>query len=656
MFQSIICLGFGRFIGFKGLKILIHYCTIVTVISTAIIGYNVLICGYVYDFNLGSWLVCDYISIEWGMLIDSLSAWMLLIVGFVSILVQYYSLVYMKSDPHLIRFIGYLGLFTTMMFILITAPNLVQLFLGWEGVGICSYLLITFWTTRLDANKAAIKALLINRIGDCLLLCAIAILLFLIGDTSFVFLYAISEDTIISNNIHNNDSIKILKVAAWCLVLAGMGKSAQIGLHTWLPSAMEGPTPVSALIHAATMVTAGIFLLLRSSVLFNNIVFFINEWLLLIGGCTIVLAALIAVMSKDLKKIIAYSTCSQLGYMFMAVGVNGVSSLFHLSTHAFFKALLFLVAGIIVHQFLNQQSIVKMGGLNELCQIVLMMFCIGGFSLCGLIGLAGYYSKDLILENLMVVSNSSAVFYYIAIVGIFFTTLYTVNFLYVQFLVTLSKFDKYNMINLVRISGWLFNSSIILGLFSIIIGLVCVASFSANVVFKSSFLITYSVEVIELLGNYNFSYFDFMLLSIYESIVNSGGKYLFIVPIFNNYFSLLFFMLPILMICIITILMISYYHVMNRFMENLVDKFYVRYVLKLFGFDEFYNKFSYFSFKISRYFYATIDKGILEAVNRRVYKILLFCAETVRYFQFELFGTNIIFICLSIIFIIICGK
>src|SRR6185437_8548547 len=290
---------------------------------------------------------------------------MLAMVSIISTLVHMYSFSYMSTDPHFVRFISYLSLFTFFMFILVTASNFLQLFLGWEGVGICSYLLINFWYTRLQANKAAIKAMLMNRIGDIGFLIGTSLTFAVFKTLDFETLHGgiAALEGITPSFTSLIGTVDALEIICFFLFIGVAGKSAQIGLHTWLPAAMEGPTPVSALIHAATMVTAGIFLLIRCSFLFNSSPR-VQILIVILGACTAFISALTAMFLYDIKKIIAYSTCSQLGYMAVACGLSNYTvGLFHLVNHAFFKALLFLTAGAIIHSFNNEQDIRKLTGL-----------------------------------------------------------------------------------------------------------------------------------------------------------------------------------------------------------------------------------------------------------------------------------------------------
>jgi NADH-ubiquinone oxidoreductase chain 5 len=339
---------------------------------------------------LWNWFDLGLLNNPLGFYYDELTACMLVVVTTISCLVHLYSTSYMDGDPHLPRFMSYLSLFTFFMLILISSNNFVQLFIGWEGVGLCSYLLINFWYTRIQANKAGIKAMLVNRVGDVGMILAMILIWLNFGSLEFCSVFSTSSLSSVSD--YNLLLICIL------LLVGAVGKSAQLGLHTWLPDAMEGPTPVSALIHAATMVTAGVFLIIRSSPLFEMS----SSGLLLttlIGSFTAFFAATVGLAQNDLKKVIAYSTCSQLGYMVMICGISSYSTgLFHLFNHAFFKALLFLSAGSIIHALLDEQDMRRMGAMKDLTPFSFAAIFVGSVSLMGLPFLTGFYSKDFILE------------------------------------------------------------------------------------------------------------------------------------------------------------------------------------------------------------------------------------------------------------------
>jgi len=370
---------------------------------------------------------------------------MLIVVTFVSSLVHLYSIPYMSEDPHSPRFMCYLSIFTFFMLMLVTGDNFLQLFLGWEGVGLASYLLINFWFTRLQANKAAIKAMLVNRAGDFALALGIigSFTLFQTVDFSTTFVCA----SVFSEPNHYflfcNTGFHAITVICILLFIGAIGKSAQIGLHTWLPDAMEGPTPVSALIHAATMVTAGVFMIARCSPLFEyspNALIVIT----FVGAMTSFFAATNGILQNDLKRVIAYSTCSQLGYMIFACGISNYSvSVFHLMNHAFFKALLFLSAGSVIHAMSDEQDMRKMGGLVSLLPFTYAMMLIGSLSLIGFPFLTGFHSKDVILELAYAKYTISGNFaFWLGSVSVFFTSYYSFRLLFLTFLTPINSFKR----------------------------------------------------------------------------------------------------------------------------------------------------------------------------------------------------------------------
>lgn len=366
-------------------------------IFASFIFYNVAINKAIIHLILAKWLVIGEMKIDWAIYVDQLTAIMFIVVTWISAVVHIYSLGYMADDQGLPKFLSFLSLFTFFMLALVSADNFVQLFFGWEGVGLCSYLLIGFWYQKEAANKAAIKAFIVNRIGDFAFIVGIITIIVYFGVVDFASVFDKAQ---LLSNIQLSIwgfTVSIIDIVCLLLFLGCMGKSAQIGLHIWLPDAMEGPTPVSALIHAATMVTAGVFLVARCSYLFEYSVGVLS-FIAIIGGITCIFAATIAIVQNDIKKIIAYSTCSQLGYMFLACGVSAYNAgIFHLVTHAFFKALLFLSAGSVIHAC-HQQDIFKMGGLKDKMPVTYCNFLIGSLALIGIYPLAGFYSKDAILE------------------------------------------------------------------------------------------------------------------------------------------------------------------------------------------------------------------------------------------------------------------
>ena len=395
---SILSGFFGKFIGVRNSEILTSFLVTLSAIFSCIIFYNVIANLYSENILLFTWIKSGTFIVNWSINIDTLTSIMFVVINFVSSLVHIYSIGYMSHDPHKTRFMSYLSLFTFSMLVLVSSDNFLQLFFGWEGVGLCSYLLIGFWFKRNSANAAAIKAFLVNRIGDFGLAIGIFLVFYLFGTVNYADVF--SQVSNLTNNEISFLGIKFNSINLICILLfiGAMGKSAQIFLHTWLPDAMEGPTPVSALIHAATMVTAGVFLVVRCSPIYEYSPLALNI-ITIIGMSTAFFAATIALVQNDIKKIIAYSTCSQLGYMFFAAGVGAYNvAMFHLFTHAFFKALLFLGAGSVIHSFQNEQNINEMGGIWRKLPFTWILMIIGTLALTGFPFLSGFYSKDAILE------------------------------------------------------------------------------------------------------------------------------------------------------------------------------------------------------------------------------------------------------------------
>lgn len=426
---------FTRILGKRGITLLAITCILINVILLFFWIIQLLMSNPIVPMvDFGTWIISGRLCVNWSFLFDRFNTVMLFIVNIISLFVHIYSLEYMKEDPHFPRFISYLSLFTFFMIFLVTGTNFVILFLGWEGVGLCSYLLINFWFTRIAANKAAMKALIINRIGDFGLTLGLALIFHVFQSLDFAVVFGLVP-------YHFNSTINILNWEIYSLTLislllfiGAMGKSAQIGLHTWLPDAMEGPTPVSALIHAATMVTAGVFLIIKCSPLFEYSPIVLNV-LVFTGALTAFFGASVGLAQNDIKKIIAYSTCSQLGYMVFSCGLSQYHiSFFHLSNHAFFKALLFLGAGSLIHALSNEQDLRKYGGLQYLMPITAITMLVGSLALTGTPFLSGFYSKDLILE--VSFGSYSIVSRYAYILGIFtalLTSIYSYRIFYMSF-------------------------------------------------------------------------------------------------------------------------------------------------------------------------------------------------------------------------------
>lgn len=428
---------FGRYLGPWGSSIITTGCLFLSLLLSFFAFYEVSFLNSCVYIKLATWMSSDVLHIDWGFMFDSLTVSMCIVVTFISSLVHLYSTEYMSHDPHLPRFMSYLSLFTFFMLILVTADNFVQMFVGWEGVGLCSYLLINFWFTRIQANKAAIKAMLMNRIGDFSLL--IGIFLIFVNYKAVDYATVASITPFLKDSVVNflNLECSLLTLIGIFLFLGAVGKSAQLGLHTWLPDAMEGPTPVSALIHAATMVTAGVFLIVRSSFIYDYIPHVLH-YITIIGALTAFFASTTGLLQNDLKRVIAYSTCSQLGYMVFACGLSNYSvGFFHLSNHAFFKALLFLGAGSVIHAVADEQDMRKMGGLKNLLPFTYSMMTIGSLALIGFPFLTGFYSKDLILEVAYGKYTLAGYFsYFLGTVGAFFTAFYSTRLAYLTFMST----------------------------------------------------------------------------------------------------------------------------------------------------------------------------------------------------------------------------
>lgn len=425
---------FGRYLARQGSIFITTSSVFISCILSCVAFYEVGLSGSPCYMELMPWIVSGHLNINWGLQFDSLTVTMLIVVTVVSTLVHIYSIEYMYHDPHIPRFFSYLSLFTFFMLILVTSNNLIQLFVGWEGVGVSSYLLINFWFTRVQANKSAMKAMIVNRVGDFALSLGIIAVYFVYKSVDFSTIFAISYLFYEKTFIFFNLQFDIITVISILLFLGAVGKSAQIGLHTWLPDAMEGPTPVSALIHAATMVTAGVFLLLRCSPLLeysSNALFLIT----IMGAVTAFFAATTGVVQNDLKRVIAYSTCSQLGYMVFACGISCYSvSMFHLMNHAFFKALLFLSAGSVIHALSDEQDMRKMGGLVNILPFTYTMILIGSLSLMGIPFLTGFYSKDVILELSYATYQIHGNFaHWLGTVSALFTSFYSFRLIYLTF-------------------------------------------------------------------------------------------------------------------------------------------------------------------------------------------------------------------------------
>lgn len=423
----------GRWCGKKGSPYASTLLIISTLIITLLALFEIAYSQSPLLLILGKWIYLDSIMLYWGLYYDSLTLIFLIVVLGISVCVHIYSISYMENDPHLSRFVSLLSLFTFFMIVLVTGPSLIQIFVGWEGIGVVSYLLVNFWYTRASANRAAMMALLTNRVGDWGYTLALLICISTIG--------SIDLSTLLGLGAVINE--KLLTIFCMLLCIGVMGKSAQIGLHIWLPHAMEGPTPVSALLHAATLVTAGVFLLLRISLLLNWTPFTLT-FLTVLGGMSAFLGGSLGLVANDMKRVIAYSTLSQLGYMVYAIGLSFYTiSLFHLVNHAFFKALLFLSAGSIIHALKDEQDLRKMGGLKKIAAFTYIMMAIGSISLMGIPFTSGFYSKESILA--LGYSNygiSAGLGYTFCLIAAGSTTIYSIRLLACGFLVYGSSSKK----------------------------------------------------------------------------------------------------------------------------------------------------------------------------------------------------------------------
>jgi len=417
LISSIISGFFGKKIGDKYCLLLASTLVGISAILSLIIFYKVLTQDYISNKLFFNWISSGDFNVNWSIYVDSLTAVMLVVVTLISTIIHFYSIGYMSHDPHKPRFISYLSLFTFAMLTLVTADNFLQLFFGWEGVGLCSYLLIGFWYKKPSANAAAIKAFLVNRVGDFAFAIGIFLIFFFYGTLNYEEVFQQTPLLLQKEIIFLGFEVNLITLVCLLLFIGAMGKSAQIFLHTWLPDAMEGPTPVSALIHAATMVTAGVFLVIRCSPIFEYSQIALNI-ITIVGMTTAFFAATVALVQNDIKKIVAYSTCSQLGYMFLATGIGAYNvAIFHLFTHAFFKALLFLGSGCVIHSFNEQQDIRSMGGVWKKIPYTYALMIIGTLALTGFPLLSGFYSKDAIIEFAYLKDNTIG--YYAAFVGIF---------------------------------------------------------------------------------------------------------------------------------------------------------------------------------------------------------------------------------------------
>jgi NADH-ubiquinone oxidoreductase chain 5 len=575
----------GRFLSY-GVGILCTICIFLSFILSLFSFYEIGFSSGVVIIEVGQWIHSDTLNVNWGFCFDSLTCTMLVVVTFISVLVHLYSIEYMEQDPHLPRFMSYLSLFTFFMLILITANNFLQMFVGWEGVGLSSYLLINFWFTRIQANKSAIKAMLVNRVGDFFLLLAIFTTIFLFNSLDYDIVFSLVPLTLDYRIVVGGFQFPIIDFICLCIFFGAMGKSAQLGLHTWLPDAMEGPTPVSALIHAATMVTAGVFLITRCSYLFEFSIFSL-QLISIVGSLTAFFAATTGLFQNDIKKVIAYSTCSQLGYMMFACGLSSYEvGMFHLSNHAFFKALLFLGSGSVIHAVSDEQDMRKLGGLKNVLPFSYAIMLIGSLALIGFPFLSGFYSKDIILEISFAKYTLQGHFSYaLGCMAAFATAFYSTRVLFLVFLSNPNG-NKNVLVN-VHEGTWKMTLPLfVLCFMSIFIGFLSKDLFIG---FGTSYWGS-SIFVLP----YNYVLSDIEFISVYFKLL----------PLFVT-------------ICGVLASYWLYRFGLNNFLDlkkNKNFKFLYTFFNKKWYFDRFYNQFfsqNILSFSLD-YSYKSLDRGILE--------------------------------------------
>ena len=460
---SIISGFFGRKVGVSGSQIITCTCVITTTILAILAFIEGGLNKNPVKIHLFRWIDAEYLNVSWAFNFDSLTVSMLIPVLIISSLVHVYSIGYMSHDPHNQRFFSYLSLFTFMMIILVTGDNFLVMFVGWEGVGVCSYLLVSFWFTRIAANQSSLSAFFTNRVGDYVLTVGMFAIIWSFGNVDYTTVFSLAPFY----------SESVIFFVGICLLIGAMAKSSQVGLHVWLPMAMEGPTPVSALIHAATMVTAGVYLLMRASPLieYSSTVLLLCLW---VGAITTVFSSLIGLFQQDIKKVIAYSTMSQLGMMVIAIGLSSYTiALFHLINHAFYKGLLFLCAGAVIHAVADNQDFRKYGGLVSYLPLTYSLMLTASLSLVAFPFMTGFYSKDFILESAYgQYKLYSIIVYFIATIGAMFTTLYSVKVLYLTFLTNPNGSLVNYKFNKSAHEGDVYMSTplVILGIFSIFFG------------------------------------------------------------------------------------------------------------------------------------------------------------------------------------------
>ena len=553
---SILAGFLGKILGNKYSQVITSLLVSLSAILSILVFYNVVLNHSYTNHTIFTWIDSGKMIVNWSINIDPLTSIMLVIVCLVSSLVHIYSIGYMSHDSHKPRFMSFLSLFTFAMIVLVTSDNFLQLFFGWEGVGLCSYLLIGFWYKKSSANSAAIKAFIVNRVGDFGFALGIFLIFMYFGSVNYLEVF--QQVPQLANEQVNflGSSMNLITLICLLLFLGSMGKSAQIFLHTWLPDAMEAPTPVSALIHAATMVTAGVFLVVRCSPIFEYSQIALNV-VAIVGASTAFFAATIALVQNDIKRVIAYSTCSQLGYMFFAAGVGAYHvAIFHLFTHAFFKSLLFLGSGSVIHSLKNEQDMRLMGGIWKKLPYTWVLMLIGTLALTGFPFFSGFYSKDAIIEFAYLKGNKIG--YYVSLIGIstaFLTAIYSWRLIFKTF------HGKYNnqkqKIRMMHESPYVMLVPLIL----LAIGAIFSGYFFRDL----------------LIGSQSFEFWN--------------NSILFLQPLEDSHPpSWLLYITPLLVICAIPI---AYYFIIQdkEILKNFIEKnqFIYKFLLNKWYFDEFYD-------------------------------------------------------------------
>ena len=568
-------------------NILIHISTIIIFLSTflaCLLIKDIVETSSTHEIFLFNWLHSGELISNWTIYVDFFTSLMIFIVNIISAFVQLYSIGYMKDDKLISRFFCYLNLFTFFMLMLVSSSNLLQLFFGWEGVGLCSYLLIGFWYYKISANNASLKAFLVNRIGDMFFVLGIILIYLTFDSINFNEIFSSFNELKSSKINFIFFDIETVTLICVLLFLGSMGKSAQIGLHTWLPDAMEGPTPVSALIHAATMVTAGVFLVCKMSIFFNSSVIASNL-IVFIGSITAIFAAFVAITQNDIKRIIAYSTCSQLGFMFIAAGFSMYNlAMFHLLTHAFFKALLFLGAGSVINAMNHEQNIKKMGKLWKKIPITYVTMIIGSLALAGIPFFSGFYSKELIVNSGLASNLFLAKYVYIiSIVVVFLTSIYSFRLIFWVFHGQIN-FPKFKYLKIKEPTVYILLPIIILSIFAIFSGYL----------FKDLF-ISEEYERLWISSNIaNLSNYDFYH---HHSITNLIPTFFAFIGVFS---------------------IIYFYFFSPNFLSYIKKRFsfFYKLILNKFYFDEIYNKILVKQIiKLSQNLWKKIDEELIDRLG-----------------------------------------